>query len=91
MHSRYPPFIHSKSCHLDSSHVPDISALQVEVSAMEELARQLFVEYVDMHEVKVGGHITVEWRHTPIHVYLWNERFFSSTSGKDLLLKNTQG
>ena len=31
----------------------DIGALQKEVSALEELSRQLFLEYVDMHGVKV--------------------------------------
>ena len=33
----------------------DISALGKEVSALEEMSRQLFVEYVDMHSLKVWG------------------------------------
>ena len=32
----------------------DIGALQKEISALEELSRQLFMEYVDMLSVKVG-------------------------------------
>lgn len=38
---------------LDHGPSIDISALQKEVSALEELSRQLFLEYVDMHGVKV--------------------------------------
>ena len=34
---------------------PDIGALQKEVAALEELSRQLFIEYVDMHAVRVSG------------------------------------
>lgn len=35
-------------------HFPlDIGALQKEISALEELSRQLFMEYVDMLSVKV--------------------------------------
>lgn len=33
----------------------DISALQSEISGLEEVSRQLFVEYVDMRQVKVIG------------------------------------
>ena len=33
----------------------DIGALQDEISALEELSKQLFVEYVDMHELKVSS------------------------------------
>ena len=33
---------------------PDISALGREVSALEELSQQLFMEYVNMHSMKVG-------------------------------------
>ena len=42
-------------CYLFLNHGPpiDIGALQKEVSALEELSRQLFLEYVDMHGVKV--------------------------------------
>ena len=31
----------------------DIGSIQKEISALEELSRQLFLEYVDMHGVKV--------------------------------------
>ena len=41
----------------------DIGALQKEVSALEELSRQLFLEYVDMHGVKV--------LHTCVSVYMY--------------------
>ena len=33
----------------------DVGALQKEVAALEELSRQLFMEYVDMLGVKVRG------------------------------------
>lgn len=33
---------------------PDISALGKEVAALEELNKQLFIEYVDMHTLKVS-------------------------------------
>ncbi len=33
--------------------VADIGALQKEVGALEELKSQLFLEYVDLHSVKV--------------------------------------
>lgn len=35
----------------------DIGALQKEISALEELSRQLFMEYVDMLSVKVHTYI----------------------------------
>lgn len=33
---------------------PDISALQTEVASLEELSRQMFVDYVDLRETKVA-------------------------------------
>ena len=38
---------------LDQVCSPDIDALQKEVAALEELSRHLFVEYVDLHDIKV--------------------------------------
>ena len=32
----------------------DISALQTEVASLEELSRQMFVDYVDLRETKVA-------------------------------------
>ena len=40
---------------------PDIAALGKEVSALEELSQQLFLEYVDMHTLKVSPSVISQW------------------------------
>jgi hypothetical protein len=37
-----------------------MSALQNEVSALEELSRQLFIEYVDLSELRVFNHTCID-------------------------------
>lgn len=43
----------SAEFYLDSSGLPDLSLIQQEVDALEELSRQLFLETADLHATKV--------------------------------------
>lgn len=42
-------------CSLDCAGLPDLSLIQQEVDALEELSRQLFLETADLHATKVHG------------------------------------
>lgn len=43
---------------LDYAGLPDLSLIQQEVDALEELSRQLFLETADLHATKVQTKVT---------------------------------
>lgn len=43
---------------LDYAGLPDLSLIQQEVDALEELSRQLFLETADLHATKVHSKVT---------------------------------
>lgn len=45
---------------LDYAGLPDLSLIQQEVDALEELSRQLFLETADLHATKVQTKVTVQ-------------------------------
>lgn len=45
---------------LDYAGLPDLSLIQQEVDALEELSRQLFLETADLHATKVWNKITAQ-------------------------------
>lgn len=46
---------------LDTHFVPDLTLIQQEVDALEELSRQLFLETADLYATKVKGKETKVW------------------------------
>lgn len=45
---------------LDCAGLPDLSLIQQEVDALEELSRQLFLETADLHATKVHSKETAQ-------------------------------